>query len=310
MISKENMRFYVEPSVNQGLTIEEVYVLDTRHAQRQEMYIGKIVPVMPRRSRANGRDWNLTTDGEHMVYGAPLVRDANQISNYYGPVLAEFGDGFIVGRSHTYTGRTTSLVVTEPRFSESNQLEAVPNDSLQLPVKWLTPAASWAYELMPLPTDDAATVEAKLNLAKENYKQRRAFNHLHEESISRGWGETMTELMESNDYIPKAKIGLLVTANVLVGVPRRVVGEAMAGALIESAKQEMGVLPGEDNSQNHTPTVGVLMQRKFSIDTTYDSQEDAQSTAAAVHVRNYWGRRSSAALSNFTSEPVLAGLAN
>lgn len=305
MLTMDDMRFYVEPAVDQSINTGKLLVLDTFRESYQEQYIGKVVDVTQTRYETRGRNWWTTESGDY-VFGAPVHSTSNGIE-YGKPVIAPFGEGFVRGTFYS-SGNEEGVQLTNIRHSAVNALSL--SVARHLWTEWVVEAAPWASDCMPLETDTEESIAVKLELAKENYRQRRAFNYLHEQSAARGWHSDMDDVREKNSLIPNAAYSIVVTANVMVSMPSSVVGSVMIEAMQTRATNALA------NDSISTPTdrpvgeVGVMVQRKFKLPHRFPSRENLR-TDKEEAVRTFWrdnigvGR-----LIDFTHSTSLAGLAS
>lgn len=284
MLTLEDARFYIEPVVDHVSLATKVYVLDTRNKSRQEEFIGKIVEVRKDRYYADGKAWAITGGGGNYVYGSPILTNYRDIS-INRPCLAFVEDVFIVGTRGSHNGG--QLSVRNPRYSVQTPLSGRVAGDLydsEYQVDTVISAASWAYDLMPEIGDSNEVIEAKLNLAKEKYRQRRAFIHLHQQSVSRGWQDTMEELRGVNDLIPLATYGMRI--NGIAFVPYSDASSATRTAMSESA---VASIAPRDNisTTNNNIRVGTTIGVSFSVPGTFSSPQEVND-ALERNIQNHW----------------------
>lgn len=300
MLTPEDARFFVEPAVDSSKKSTTILCLDTRNQGRQEGYIGKIVDVRAQREMISGRMYAVTADGGNYVFGSPQI-EAHGGSLGMNHALTFLPDGsFAVGN----LGRDTSntVVISSPRFSKPNILDL---PGVNIPSLRYYKAAQWAYELMPSKGDTQEMVDAKLELAKERYKQRRAFFHLHEEAVARNWGPTMDELREMNSLIPAPRYGAKVSGMVFIQ-SRSTIPDTVRAAVSEAAK---ATLSGVDASVVGYSAVGSATSVEFTIAGDFATQEEARAISDQ-DVASAWRRLGNAEGTIFSSSksPFISGM--
>lgn len=129
-------------------------------------------------------------------------------------------DGFIYGRgvgSRTLGDGRMSVAMRDVRRSDQRSTMLGDTALAQSAPFWVE-AAPWTERFFPLATDDAETVELKLSLAKEQYRQRRNKTVLLREAAQRGWVRDVEEMREDNaDYFPAPRFGMLVNGKATIG---------------------------------------------------------------------------------------------
>lgn len=284
MLTLEDARFYVDPIVSHLSLATKVLVLDTRSRARQEEYIGKVVDVRKDRYYADGKAWAVTADGGNYVYGSPLLTQNSDIG-INQPCVSLTEKGFMVGIRGSHNAG--QLSVRNPRYSVRSPMSSVDPSGMYHSehfVDSVLPAASWAYELMPEATDSDDIINAKLDLAKENYRQRRAFIHLHQQSVSRGWQDIMNELRELNDLIPPATYGIRVNATVFM--PSNDLPQSDRDRLTEAAVASLS----ERNNVSAAPRgtqVGSTVRVDFAVPGTFATPNEVYEVNDQV-IRSRW----------------------
>lgn len=226
MFSITDMIYFTDPVPTPLGAKDKLLVTDTAY-DRNSRYVGTIVNVKPGVLRLNGRVWKVTEDGTYVTGHAILPKAM------YGKIVVGLMEGrddvFFVGNYQDSTFNGQGALIASVLNSNAEYLvpsmEGHRHNTLRLNV-WLE-AAPWAFELMPRVTDSAATVAAKLELAKARWEINRAVIEMAAEGYQRSWTEELKTLHsnEDLDFLPRPLLGVLYDGEVLLGsaevAPRR-----------------------------------------------------------------------------------------
>lgn len=232
MLSRAEMLYYTPPvatpmqpglaRTSQSTTPTRLFVTDTVY-DRNHHLVGTIVTLKTDTTVNNGKPWRTTTDGTY-VTGHPVnnVGSYRQVIGlvagredifYYGELELIHSDGELVG------GKLSTSLNSLNEYADPTTANRR-GSSVHL-TSWVE-AAPWAGELMPRPTDTAATIRAKAELAKERWLFNRAVGDMAQEGFQRGWEGNLEELQNDLTYLPKVQVGAVVEGTVLIPTGQQV----------------------------------------------------------------------------------------
>lgn len=283
MLTNDHRIFYVDPVQDPIAHADRILVTDTITYHRRTEYVNTIRAVRKARHNSRSRLWHITAEEPAGVYvtGAPL----NPPLDGGGHVLALLADGrFAVGEAGYTTSTAGTTTLRAPRRSDQQVFTALTGDDYQGALRtgeWVK-AAPWAYELMPEPDDDYATVQAKAVLAKTLWIQRRTKFILTAEGVERDWTAELDELASDGHDLPERRYGLWLTGDVLVNIDTP--DNVLQNPHVKSVRETIS-----ENTGDASPALmgaRVLIRTSFPSEVSLDDEQlDANQVSPDSHVR-------------------------
>lgn len=203
---------------------EKILITGALREHSNASLVNTIVPVKNKKAWDMARLWYVTEGGDY-VHGVATNRPLRFVTSHTLGILPD--GGWITGQSY-YDG-PEALTIMEAKRSDQQRLDAPDGLDWVAPtimVKEWVPAAPWAHELMPEPHDSDAVVNAKLAVAKEKHRHRKAWNEILHQAGWRDWTEHLDDVRDNGHSIPTPTFGAHVTAQVFMPTGERVPAEA------------------------------------------------------------------------------------
>jgi hypothetical protein len=221
MYPATNLTHFVDPV--QDITVEVEKVLVQRTYRDEEVPIGSIVEVQPKRYFDGYTIWYTTKGGDY-VQGAPISPPMSSGMPVVGIVS---DDLFVVGVMGEAPFSTAPFVrINGVMRSDRQTLGGQEFSTRACHVQQWVKAAPWAERLLPTVTDGVGAASAKLQLAEQLYRKRMALAVIINQLVMRELEEDLEDLTE-NHSLPSPTFGALVSASAFLPTGMRLEGEAM-----------------------------------------------------------------------------------
>lgn len=297
MLTLEQRKWFIDPLPDPmaGLGAERILATASfNSAYRGYANLNKVVNVRKdKRHESLLRLWYIDEDGNYI--DGPSV---NTIRSGYTIAMGIISDDLFVIGETTYDFDDSYMILRNCMRSDQKVLPGADYSGVTMRVDTWVQVASWARELMPLPTDTPDAVSAKLNLAKQKWEQRHAKIEVIRQACQRGWDEHFVPLQDDHDF-PKPHFGANVSANILVPVnnytsledqPRRVASQIEAITARSSTTPDLRATSVEVNVTY--PSRSALADSRHGLqdlpDHIYmrDAQDYFQNTSLRISNRN------------------------
>jgi hypothetical protein len=213
MATNPNRIHFIDPVQDATVAADRVLVLRASSDYQTDRMLGTIVSVRKNRHFDGYHIWYVTTDGYH-VQGAPINPPT---LGHYQPVLGILSDDlFAVGTmaGRPYGADHPALRINNPIRSDRHTLGGAHGLPACHAETWVK-AAPWAHRLMPLPTDGTQAATAKLSLAEQMFKMRKAQAEIIVQGTMRDHEEDLENLTQNHD-LPVPVFGALVRGSAFI----------------------------------------------------------------------------------------------
>jgi hypothetical protein len=225
MYPATNLIDFVDPV--QDITVETAQVLVQRSYRGEDVPIGVIVDVKPKRYYDGFTVWYITDSGDY-VQGAPVSPYLSQGT----PVIGILDDGLSVWGTmgeKPYGEATPFIRINNVMRSDRQTVGGLEFSTRSCHVRQWVKAAPWAERLMPTFVDGVGSASAKLALAAQFRLKRKALAEVINQMVMRDLDEDLEELTE-NYSLPIPTFGAMVTASAFLPTAARLDNEALEPA--------------------------------------------------------------------------------
>jgi hypothetical protein len=299
MYPATNRMHFIDPVQDAAVDTKRVLVLRSSGGWDGRL-INTIVHVRKQRHFDGYHVWYVTNDGYH-VQGAPINPPTLSL---YQPVLGILSDDvFVVGTMNSRPYGTSHPVVRiqRPMRSDRRTLGGTHELPAHHAETWVK-AAPWAPRLMPLPTDGIQVATAKLNLAEQLFKMRKAQAEIIVQGTMRQHDEDLENLTQDHD-LPTPIFGALVRGSAFIPA-----NENLGPETLDQVRAAAGAVDGMALSRQAYAKVGDF---SFVYPSDVRSREDVENynlPAINRYARNLL-QHSDAMLGAASLTPILRNLA-